>query len=230
VSKRTPQELATEAAVIVLSILLAFAIDAAWGQRVERAEENRILEQFAAELDSYDELLALAAASSERVLTATDVLLRAIHEGPTPEADVLSNALRGLQGRFRFTSTTATLDLLAGSGNLGIISSPALRQVMSDLAVAISIVRTLEEEEGVFLDEHLRPYLRLHTDRASFAPTDERGMDGLESRFVWAPDGLLSEREFANLVMERRRGAYMLRNFRGQIGDASRRSRVALAR
>lgn len=46
-----------EGAVIVFSILLAFAIDAAWEKRSERQREAQILQALAADFESVRELL-----------------------------------------------------------------------------------------------------------------------------------------------------------------------------
>ena len=52
-TRKKLRNLVLEGGIIVGSILLTFAIDAAWNEELERREEARMLEQLVIELDLY---------------------------------------------------------------------------------------------------------------------------------------------------------------------------------
>ena len=74
-----------EAAVIVISILLAFAIDALWAQQQRRVEEREILaalaEEFAANLEQIDGVIAVYESGKqwvERMVSMPEDSIRAL--------------------------------------------------------------------------------------------------------------------------------------------------------
>ena len=216
-----------EGVVIVLSILLAFAIDAWWGDRVERAEEERVLAQFKSELELYDSLLGEADELTNSVVESTDYLLECVHTNADCDVESVSSAIRKLNYAYQFAAATATYDLLAGSGNLGLISSPKLRQAMSDLAAFISLVSRFEDDESAFLNTRLNPFLTDHVDLV--AVLSASGSSSYpSSRHEWSFDELRTERKFSNLLVERRRHAKLVQNFRSKVGAAVVDAKIVL--
>lgn len=226
-STRDAKSFAIEGAVIVLSILLAFAIDAAWAERVERGEEERVLDQFAMELERYGEMLELAQTEGQETLDATEVLLRAIHEGTPLDGEAFVEAMRQTNYRFRLASATASYELLAGSGTLGLISDAELRGAVSRLAARIAIVEASEAEEGAFVDGQLRTYMQANMDDLRIFGL-MRSETHLESRFTWSHEEVLSDREFSNLLVDRRRHASLVFNYRNMLRRALADAQTAL--
>ena len=123
------RRLTAEGAAIVVSILLAFAIDAWWEERQERAEEQQIL------LDLADEFVMIRGVLSDHKdthlarLAAVESLLTRLDSGDTdvPKED-LAAALEDLFSPTTTDISDGTLHALLSSGRLEIISSDSLRK------------------------------------------------------------------------------------------------------
>ncbi len=106
--------LVAEAAVIVGSILLAFAVDAAWSGRLERqliADQRR---QLYTQMQANSELLAISSTRSANSLHAMQTLVTLI--GPTPEtvsqdsiATLINRGFGGGLGHLHVNSVEALL-------------------------------------------------------------------------------------------------------------------------
>ncbi|MFV1988294.1 MAG: hypothetical protein ACC682_13505 [Gemmatimonadota bacterium] len=125
------RRLVMESIAILLSILVAFAIDAAWDARRERAEEAEILQ-------------ALRKDFLANQLTATDVVqthganaaLYAVFASLTPTEvmalpqDSLDVITRSMSGPYTFDPVRGTIDALIGAGKLGLIRNRPLREAL----------------------------------------------------------------------------------------------------
>ena len=225
---RSAKGLLTEGVVIVASILLAFAIDAAWGNHVERQEEARILDQLAVELALYDELLDDAQGQVDRTLEASEYLLGAVHDPRDVPPDSLRWALSGLRQGYRLAAATAAFDLLAGSGTMSLVSSPELRQALSDLAAFISLVEQFEAEELSFRQAHLNPFLAEHFDLYGAYEEADRSEALPPSRFDASLDLGSDARTFSNLLVESRVRIRSVVRFRNEVRRVTGEARAAL--
>ena len=128
------KRLVLEATAIVASILLAFAIDAWWDDRQDRKEESAVLKRLLVDLD-YDAriLKSLATAPDgkiERLRRIQNVFRTG--EYPANPRQFLEDIVRGARmGWNQPTAQTNTIDELRSSGNLGIIRSQELRDVIA---------------------------------------------------------------------------------------------------
>ena len=116
---------------IVVSILLAFAIEASWDARSERMEEEAVVEglreEFEVNLRQLDEMLT--------EYQRQDSLLRRFFDLATPDTE--DEAEREV-GRFvlallwadEFDASTGTLEMMLSAGRLDLISSSELRNVL----------------------------------------------------------------------------------------------------
>lgn len=160
------QTIAVEAVAIVLSILLAFAIDAWWTEKkdrdVEHAALNALRTDFAASREQLAEVLRSLGdgrSSFARFQSATPAELTEINP------DAVRRILAGLVKNHTFDPVTATLDALANDGRLGLISDPQLlgrlSQWRSDLeniedisfelrAESILVRRAMQKHGGPF--------------------------------------------------------------------------------
>ena len=117
-----------EGAAIVLSILLAFGIDAWWEAQTERQEESRILTALNDELLSNRDTLAARVAWHIDVQSATLALMA---EGTLAESTLPSDSLDQLIGGASWWGTStpfqmATMDALTLSGKLALIRDEEL--------------------------------------------------------------------------------------------------------
>lgn len=121
------ETIAVEAVAIVLSILLAFAIDAWWTEKREGDVEHAALQALRSDFAASREQLEVVLRSLEggrssfaRFQSATPTELTEI------DADAIRKILTGLVKNHTFDPVTATLDALANDGRLGLISDPQL--------------------------------------------------------------------------------------------------------
>ncbi len=122
---------AISGAGIVISILLAFAIEASWDARTERLMEAAVIEgireEFGVNLVLIDELLV-----EHRGANTT---LIAFFAAPIPDSELDAESLvgdltAGLLVGDLLDPSTGTLEMLVNSGRLDLISDPALRALL----------------------------------------------------------------------------------------------------
>jgi hypothetical protein len=158
---------AVEATAIVISILLAFAIDAWWAEKKEREVEHRTLlalrSDFMAsneELDGLLQGLANARINFMRFQSATPAELTKI------DAELVRPIVTSLVTPASYEPVTATHDALSNDGRLGLISDSELLRHLSnwqralddiesnsiDLrAESVRVLRSMEEHGGPFI-------------------------------------------------------------------------------
>lgn len=126
------QRLLIEGTVIVSSILLAFGIDALWAQRLLRAEESLALasleEDFAANLEQLERVIAVYQDSWEQVTTLRRLSLEEIRALPQQEVSAL---MLGICNPWTFDPVLGTTKALVGAGKLGILRDPQLRKALT---------------------------------------------------------------------------------------------------
>jgi hypothetical protein len=117
-----------EGAVIVLSILLAFGIDALWAQHQERLEEREILaslkSDFVANLDSVTRVIEAHQAFRDRVKTLIELSPEEIR---TLSQTRISELMLATANPWTFDAVRGTTDTLVNGGKLGVLSDPDLR-------------------------------------------------------------------------------------------------------
>jgi hypothetical protein len=197
-----------EGLLIVLSILLAFGIEAWWSERGERHYAVEALQGLRD--DFVENLDRLASAKSEHVeIRDASVRLLAM---TGPEADVtvpdlvMDTLVMALIGGPKAFPVTATYDALIASGRIELLESAALRRELARWSAAIADLR--EEEQDAFrqMDERLLPflwdYVPVLTLDLNVLPRYE-GVDLDQSRFPRRYLELLRLIRFENAVEER---------------------------
>ena len=117
-----------EGAVVVASILLAFAIDAWWDERQIRAEEQQILQGLEEEFISIHEVLTRHSNYHMQDIETLEKVLITINNGQSDDAGSnVEAALREMASPVTTDLGNGTLDALLGSGRLEILTSRALR-------------------------------------------------------------------------------------------------------
>ena len=138
------KRLTAEGGAIVLSILLAFAIDASWDERQERVEERETLEALQSDFESNREaasnVISIHATFEDRVarlarMTRQEVLA-------LPE-DSVGPLIAALAAPGTFDPATGTVDALIGAGKLGLLREAELRQALTRF---LSLVEDAQED------------------------------------------------------------------------------------
>jgi hypothetical protein len=131
-AERSARELIVEGVAIVLSILLAFAIDAWWDERHERAEEKEVLESLYIEFEANRDAVTATISFHDRAIQSI-ASLRAMAQNEIlalqPKA---VEAIIGFMGSPRtFDAVRGSVDALISSGKLGILQDRQLREALT---------------------------------------------------------------------------------------------------
>jgi len=149
-----------EIAVIVLSILLAFAIEAWWDERQEREDEREILAGLEREFTDYRDKLNRAVEKHDLMRVAMEELLQAAETGRwTSTVLTLDDAVT----RSMWPPTTelsgGVRDALIQAGRLEIISNRALREKLALWAGIHAEVFDDEEFSRGIVFNQMMPFL-----------------------------------------------------------------------
>lgn len=137
----------TEMIVIIISILLAFSIDAAWEARSERSRERQALGDLEVDFLETREQFQGGGDFFVSRLTSLEVLgAVATSQTPAPSRDSLNVLLGQIIWFNKLDPVTSTLDALKGSGDIGVLRSERLRTL---LAAWDSHLRDFGEDEAV---------------------------------------------------------------------------------
>ncbi len=154
------KRIAAEGVAIVVSILLAFAIDAAWDASRERAEERQALSGLREEFRENLDLLEINLRAHRSTLSAATTLLAISDGGPQPAPDSTAVLLRRVFiDAFSYNPSVGVLQGLIASGDLGLIRDPGLRNLLASWPGQLE--ENAEDEAWVFKDvqETYTPYL-----------------------------------------------------------------------
>ena len=132
------KRIAVQATAIVISILLAFAIEAWWAERQERELEHRTLEALRSDLEAtneeLDRLLRGVAAARENFSRFQSASPAELVEFDPEEVRL---TMVSLVTPASFNPITATHDALSNDGRLGLISDPELLRHLSNFQGAL---------------------------------------------------------------------------------------------
>lgn len=214
----TGKRLFAEASVVIVSILLAFAIDAGWDQRQEHKHEREVLRGLQGELIEARETIRASRDSTAQAYERLKYLVTA------PRADVLtmspsqaaSEVFMPLTRQWADALPTGALDAATGSGQLALISDPTLRAALARLGGAYASVggmiatisemdaRTvaiLGEFEGVrSMWAGTEPLIDIRTLEALV--DDPRVMGAATAKLWWVGGYLFELEKFAGIVDE----------------------------
>lgn len=159
-----------EMTLIVLSILIAFALDAWWDEQIQRREEGSHLESLR------DELIASRSALGEIIQSVqqhgdnVDTLVGLLQSAGS-DSVIVSNELLGSVVSWRTSDVSiSTLESLSASGNLGIITNPGIRKALIGFPAVVQDVQEDEEIGRDFVEYVLSPALaRLGLAGAAYA-------------------------------------------------------------
>jgi hypothetical protein len=142
--EKNAKTLIVEGGAIVLSILLAFSIDAWWDDRKERAEETEVLESLYVEFKANrDEAAVVVAAHESAVESVASLVAMSDDEVLALPATDIERRLRYLAYPRTFDAVRGTVDALVSSGKLGILGDRELREALTTF---VNILEDVEED------------------------------------------------------------------------------------
>lgn len=143
--------LLVEATAIVLSILLAFAIDATWDERQERRDEQEVLLALKADFTDnragLEQIIRIHAAASDR-LARLDRMSR--EEVLALEVDSVAVFIAVLGNPATFDPVRGSVDALIGAGNMRLLRDERLRQSLTGFLNSVEDAREDARYMGEF--------------------------------------------------------------------------------
>jgi hypothetical protein len=162
------KRLSVEAAAIVASILLAFAIDAWWGDSQRDEAERVVLQTLLEDLRVKKALLGDMNRFSHAIIESAETLLHvAVGTEQAPSEDAIDRMI----GDTWWHSVdalwdSAPLNLLVAGSNLSLISNPELVQELAALQVAIGRVKSHYRNDGEFHKNVMTPFMIANANMA----------------------------------------------------------------
>ena len=158
------KRITVEAAAIVGSILLAFAIDARWDDHQDREKEKEILEGLLVEFQSFEKMLDWDQTYYRAIRASA---LKLVDIGTGVEKEVSDQEIDQLLEEVWWWSlparwNTAELNSVIASGNLALVSNTALRQDLGDWSITFAMVVNTISEEKDFYRSRFMPYMYKH--------------------------------------------------------------------
>lgn len=206
------RRLSVEAAAIVGSILLAFAIDAWWDDRQRDESEQIVLRTLLDDLRVKQVLLADMNEFCEAIISSAEALLRA---ASNKEQELSEDSVDRLISDTWWVSNdalwdSAPLSQLAAGGNLALISNVELVQKLAALQVAIGRVKYHYRNDGQFHKDVMTPFMIASANMAQITasmkhrpgqPETTIKTRDLGSSKRYRHSELLSTIEFRNLLV-----------------------------
>lgn len=151
-----------EAVAIVVSILLAFAIDAWWAEKKEQDVEHVALLALRSDFMASREQMSEVLLSLEKARTDY-AHFQSVNEAELVEMDpeAIRNILTALVKNHTFDPVTATLDALVNDGRLGLISDAHLLAQLSNWRRSLDNIKDISFElraESVRVRRAMEPH------------------------------------------------------------------------
>lgn len=142
-------KLVAEGTVIILSILLAFAIDAAWARNQLRQDERDALvsleADFIASLEQVDSVIARYESGRQFIATLAELSEDSVRALPQT---TISETMLATSNPWTFDPVLGTVDALVGAGRLGILRDTHLREALTSFR---NFVEDTEEDKDIIL-------------------------------------------------------------------------------
>lgn len=199
------RRLLTEGIVIVVSILLAFSIDAWWDSVQDRAEEREILSLLRAEFEANQKILARTAGVHRLNLGAMREIISASETDISARDESLDSLFRQAGGTPHYNPATGALAATISSGRIDLVRNIELRNRLAGWNSVVS---------DLILDEQTRRDFVIHEIRPTFAEFGIAGVysatNGIEADFS---EALRSRKVLALLRAEIANVSHLLTHF-----------------
>lgn len=194
------KRLAAEGFVVVVSILLAFWIDAWWdGYKDSKRQASQLIamrEEFFDSVTALDTLLQIVQQHADRV----DELISVLKEAEGATIEVPGHLLGYAIGWRTSDVSTSTLNALIASGDLNLVRNEKLRRDLAGLPAVLLDVTEDEVMAMEFAESIMASFLaREGLAEAAYANRPSLGISGAPASAVVTPSP-----EFIGLLMARR--------------------------
>jgi hypothetical protein len=194
--------LAVEAAAIVVSILLAFAIDAWWSDRVARQQEVQALVRLREDFNETARLFEVARAGHLRQQAGVDAMFSLIPAAGDPpnSYQIPDSVLWGMYGTERFMPPLGAVSSLINSGEIRLIGNETLRFGLTSWLEVVAVLNKTEDEERHVYEQFQLPQMFRYVPFVSVGFRLE--IDGYNSRSPSEGDyrALLTSLPFENVI------------------------------
>jgi len=148
-----------EAAAIVISILLAFGIQAAWETAGEHAREQRYLQSLRGEFAEAKTQLAEDEQWRTMALHAHEALIDQIQHGVRAPRDSLLSWTSATSLPLVFRPPQAVFDDMVSSGGTQLIRSDSLRVALARYGSRLSLLRERDDAAWATWEQRIQPFL-----------------------------------------------------------------------
>ena len=197
------KRISIEAAAIVASILLAFAIDAWWDSRSDAIQEQALLLALSDDFAAAESMLASAKSMHLGTATSGEKLISLGEAGNVPDADRDGvDLLMGAHfGRALFSPPMGTVESLIGSGRIDLLSNQELVAELTRWSATVSILQLIEIEAREHFYDRIYPYLAARLNLKDL----DKGYPQYLGSFPWdqaRTDAfqLVSDQEFLSII------------------------------
>lgn len=205
---------AGEALLILLGILLALAVDAWWGERLERRQEGEYLQALHVELDQLQAHVDTVMRDADEIVQAGTVLLGVAPDWRSSVSpDSLSSLFGVLSNEVAWSPPTAVYQDLVNTGAVRVIRSDDVRLGLNELIKASAWVDSRQHRHNDFFWTEMEPYFRQHLP--ILAVWGGRGAP--VPRDAWTPGDFVQTEEFRNLVAAKTLTAIDVLNAGGEL-------------
>jgi hypothetical protein len=172
------KRIAVEAAAIVGSILLAFAIDAWWNDHQDRAEEQKILVGLKSEFEQNLELIEIELSYRKAVVDSIFKLFDASAATTSLEPEVLDGLIGDLTWWQNIKYSRGAIDGLVQSGGLSLIGNEELRRDLASVPSRYDDTAASELYDQDTTRNVIIPFLNTHSLLSQIANTMAKGRPG----------------------------------------------------
>lgn len=167
-----------EGSAIVVSILLAFAIDAWWDTRQDRQEEQRILAGLKEELESNLDRIEVELSYRISVIESIQTIFDASSGKIELEPEQVDRLIGDVTWWTNVDYSRGVVDGLVRGGRLSIIENKELRDAISELPNRYDVIRESERNDQTTTSTIVVPYLNRNALLTQIANTMASGRPG----------------------------------------------------
>jgi len=172
------KRISAEGAAIVLSILLAFSIQAWWDDHQDRAEEQGILLGLKSEFEQNLGLIEIELSYRDAVVDSILKIFDASVARTSLEPDVFDELLGDLTWWQNIAYSRGAIDGLLQSGGLSLIENEELRRVLASMPSRYDSTTRSELNDKDTTRNVVIPFLNSHSSLSQIANTMAKGRPG----------------------------------------------------
>jgi hypothetical protein len=167
-----------EGSAIVVSILLAFAIDAWWDAHQDRQEEKRILVGLREELESNLKRIEVELSYRNSVIQSIQTIFDASLGRIELQQEQIDRLIGDVTWWTNVEYSRGVVDGLVQGGRLSIIENKDLRDAISELPNRYDVIRESERNDQTTTSTIVVPYLNRNASLTQIANTMASGRPG----------------------------------------------------